>query len=607
MCGIAGIFSSKGVAANCIDWVNRMNKIQEHRGPDDVGIYQDNFCILGHRRLSIIDLSADGHQPFQSDDGRFQLVYNGEIYNYIELRDELKLLGWQFRTKTDTEVLLKAYLQYGEKCLSKLNGMFAFAIYDTATQRVFLARDRVGIKPLYYAIVDSTLYFASEIKALLSLPILKSSVNQQSLFDYLVFNRTDIYDETFFSEIKRIPKGCYAHMSREGLHIHTWWNPEDFLKNPDEALELTGVTNNISDILRSAVKLRMRSDVPVGSCLSGGLDSTILIGILFEEEPVAEGYPTFTAAFKGHPLDETRYIDMLNKKYRFKNFRTYPTAESVYGRLTEFVYANDEPTTNPSFFSQYEVMRIAKERHVTVLLDGQGGDENFAGYQYFHGFNMYGLLKQRKVPAFCFELLKSVFRKQDRSAYQTLVFQLLPDRLKKQFLLKTIPYVHSEFFYGFIDTSRIYNEFFNVEGLNHSLVRHFQYKLEHLLRMEDRNSMAFSLEARVPYLDYRLIEYLLGIPGKLKIKGGETKYLQKAALGAYTVPEILNRTDKIGFGTPGDEWMQTDNWRKLTAESYRDLTQEFPKIFKNNAGLPSKGFDRWKVNQLRTWSNIFRN
>jgi asparagine synthase (glutamine-hydrolysing) len=187
------------------------------------------------------------------------------------------------------------------------------------------------------------------------------------------------------------------------------------------------------------------------------------------------------------------------------------------------------------------------------------------------------------------------------------VFQLLPDRLKKQFLLKTIPYVHPEFFYDFIDTSRIYNEFFNVEGLNHSLVRHFQYKLEHLLRMEDRNSMAFSLEARVPYLDYRLIEYLLGIPEKLKIKGGETKYLQKAAVGAYTVPEILNRRDKIGFGTPGDEWMQTDSWRKLTAESYRDLTRAFPKIFKKNAGLPAKGFDRWKVNQLRTWNNIFCN
>ena len=275
MCGLAGIFSSEGVAANCIDWVNRMNKIQEHRGPDDVGVYQDNFCILGHRRLSIIDLSADGHQPFQSDDGRFQLVYNGEIYNYIELRDELKLLGWQFRTKTDTEVLLKAYLQYGEKCLSKFNGMFAFAIYDTATQRVFLARDRVGIKPLYYVIVDSILYFASEIKALLSLPILKPSVNHQSLFDYLVFNRTDIYDETFFSEIKRIPKGCFAHMSRDGLHIRMWWNAEDFLKKPEEALGLSEITNKISAILRSAVKLRMRSDVPVGSCLSGGLDSAV--------------------------------------------------------------------------------------------------------------------------------------------------------------------------------------------------------------------------------------------------------------------------------------------------------------------------------------------
>lgn len=605
MCGLAGIFCSEGLAASCIEWVNRMNEIQAHRGPDDVGVYQDNFCIMGHRRLAIIDLSADGHQPFQSDDGRFQLVYNGEIYNYIELRDELKLLGWQFRTQTDTEVLLKAYLQYGKQCLSKFNGMFAFAIYDTESRRVFLARDRVGIKPLYYSIINSTLYFASEIKALLSLPILKPSVNYQSLFDYLIFNRTDVYDETFFSEIKRIPKGCYAYMCCDGLSIRNWWNPEDFLQKSDEAIDFTGIKNKISDLLISAVKLRMRSDVPVGSCLSGGLDSSILIGILFEKEPVADGYPTFTAAFKDHQLDETRYIDVLNQRYHFTNFRTYPTAESVYSSLSEFVYANDEPTTNPSFFSQYAVMQIAKENHITVLLDGQGGDENFAGYQYFHGFNMYGLLKRRKMLAFGLELLKSLLRKQDRSAYQTLMFQLSPDRLKKQLLLKTIPYVRPEFFYDFIDTSRIYNEFFKVESLNHSLVRHFQYKLEHLLRMEDRNSMAFSLEARVPYLDYRLIEYLLGIPGELKIKGGETKYLQKMALGAYTVPEILNRTDKIGFGTPGDEWMQTDSWRQLTAESYRDLTRVFPQIFKNNADLPSKGFDRWKVNQLRTWHHIF--
>lgn len=604
MCGIAGIFRQKGTTDFDLDVVRRMNSIQKHRGPDDEGLHSGGSCILGHRRLSIIDLSKDGHQPFISDDGRFQLVYNGEIYNYIELRNELQQKGWEFRTKSDTEVLLKAYQQYGKNCLSKFNGMFAFAIYDSEHQNLFLARDRVGIKPLYYTIVDSTLYFASEIKALCTIPALKPSLNYQSLFDFLVFNRTDIYDETFFNEIKRIPNGCYANFDQKGLQTTQWWNPENYLNTGSED-NLEKILDTVHDLFVSAVQLRMRSDVPVGSCLSGGLDSSIITGILFHSNKVDKDYPTFTASFPGYSIDETRYIDELNKKYPFKNIRTFPTAEKAYNNLKDFVYTNDEPVFNPSFFSQYEVMKLAREYGVTVLLDGQGGDENFAGYQYFHGFNLYGLLRKKKVLQFSSELLKNLYRKQDKSVYQTLIYQILPDSKKKQLLLKTLPYIHHDFFYKYIETSRIYNEFFNVRGLNHSLARHFQYKLEHLLRMEDRISMAFSLEARVPYLDYRLIEYVLGTPETMKIRAGETKYLQKKSLGKYTIPEILNRTDKIGFGTPGEEWMQTESWKKITKESYTDLVETFPEVFKKNIHLPDKGYDRWKINQLCTWKNTF--
>jgi len=604
VCGIAGIFRYNGIAQNDIDLVSSQNDIQKHRGPDDEGLYANRSCVLGHRRLAIIDLSKDGHQPFVSDDGRFQLVYNGEIYNYIELREELKQLGWQFRTKTDTEVLLKTYQQYGEACLPKFNGMFAFVIYDTVQQSIFLARDRVGIKPLYYSTTNSTFYFASEIKALCQVPALKLSLNYQSLFDYLVFNRTDIFDETFYHQVKRIPNGHYAKYDANGLRLFQWWNPESFICNSLEH-DKKQIENTIHEILISAVQLRMRSDVPVGSCLSGGLDSSILIGILFDRYQVGEGYPTFTASFPDHSLDETRYIDVLNRKYSFKNIRTYPSAKSAYDRLKDFVYTNDEPTTNHSFFSQYEVMRLARDNGVTVLIDGQGGDESFAGYQYFHGFNMYGMLKKKKVLQLGFELLKSFLRGQDKSAYQTFIFQILPDSSRKKILLKTVPYLNPDFFYNYIESSRIFNEFFDADDLNQSLVRHFQYKLEHLLRMEDRNSMAFSIEARVPYLDYRLIEYLLSIPGNLKIRNGETKCLQKISLGHYTVREILNRTDKIGFGTPGEEWMRTDNWKKITRNNYFELTKSFPEIFRKNTQLPKKGFDRWKVNQLATWKNIF--
>ncbi len=604
MCGIAGIFRYNNIGHPDIDLIKNMNNIQKHRGPDDEGIYSDNNCVLGHRRLAIIDLSKDGHQPFISDNGRFQLVYNGEIYNYIELRAELELLGFRFKTKTDTEVLLKAYQAYGESCLEKFNGMFAFALYDSLQQNIFLARDRIGIKPLYYTIMDSTLYFASEIKALSAVPALNLSLNYQSLFDYLVFNRTDIFDETFFTEIKRIPNGYYATFGANGLKLFQWWNPAVFINELSED-DKTRIKSKIHDILVSAVKLRMRSDVPVGSCLSGGLDSSILLGILFDWNQVPDGYPTFTACFPTHAIDETVYVDKLNKRYPFKNYRAYPTAESAFNKLRDFVYTNDEPTTNYSFFSQYEVMQLAKDNGVTVLLDGQGGDESFAGYHYLHGFNMYGMLKDQKLMQLSSEILKSLLRNQHKSAYQTFLFQILPDSFRKRALLGTVSYLNTDFFHNYIKTSRIYNEFFDADNLNQSLVRHIQYKLEHLLRMEDRNSMCFSLEARVPYLDYRLIEYVLGVPGTLKIHNGETKYLQKISVGRYTIPEIINRTDKIGFGTPGEEWMLTDDWQCLTAQNYAYLIKTFPDVFKKNVHLSNTGFDRWKINQLATWRNIF--
>ncbi len=604
MCGIAGVFRRAGIRPSDVELIEQMNNLQKHRGPDDSGVFSDQLCVLGHRRLAIIDLSSDGHQPFESDDHRFQLIYNGELYNYIELREELRQLGWQFRTKTDTEVLLKAYQQYGHDCLCKFNGMFAFAIYDTKENILFLARDRIGIKPLYFLFHDSSLFFASEIKALFAIPDLDLRINYQSLFDYLVFNRTDIFDETFFKEISRIPKGHYAFYDTNGFRLFQWWNPESFLDTmPHETLPQ--IKNKIQDIMISSVQLRMRSDVPVGSCLSGGLDSSILIGILFNCKWADNGYPTFTASFPKHPIDETHYIDNLNTKYSFKNIRTYPTAKKAYEKLKQFVYTNDEPTTNYSFFSQYEVMRLANEHGITVLLDGQGGDESFAGYHYFHGFNLYGQYKNKRILSFFQELLKSYIKKQDKSAYQTLLFQLAPDVVKKYLLLKTLSYLNADFFYSNIEKSIIFNEFFNADSLNKSLVRHFQYKLEHLLRMEDRNSMAFSIEARVPYLDYRLIEYVLGIPGALKINRGETKYLQKIVLGKFTTKEILNRIDKVGFGTPGDEWMQTDIWQEISLANYSKLLSEFPEVFKKIEHLPAGGFDLWKINQLATWHNLF--
>ena len=246
-------------------------------------------------------------------------------------------------------------------------------------------------------------------------------------------------------------------------------------------------------------------------------------------------------------------------------------------------------------------MRLAKENNVTVLLDGQGGDEGFAGYQYFHGFFFTELLRSHRFAKLFLELYKSFVRRQEKEAFQTFAFQLLPSAYRKHLLHSTLPHINRDFFYQHIDMSVIFNEFFTAEDLNTSIVRHYQYKLEHLLRPEDRNSMAFSIEARVPYLDYRLIEYLLSVPSSFKITKGENKLLQKRAVGKYSIPEIVNRRDKVGFGTPGQAWMKDDKWRKFTTENYNYVCNKLPHIFNKKATLKDNLFDRWKINQIATW------
>lgn len=600
MCGICGIYSSTVSVRQNEDDIRKMNHIQRHRGPDDEGIYMSDTCLLGHRRLSIIDLSSAGHQPFVSHDQRYVLTYNGEVYNYIELRDELKSQGHTFHTQTDTEVLLHMYMRYGAACLEKLNGMFAFAILDTQTNELFLARDRLGIKPLYYMSVANTLYFASEIKALRAVAPQPLTTNEQAVCDFLCFNRTDIYDETFYCEIMRVPKGHYAICNTSGMTIKKWWDPHAYIGNANEGNE----AEIIEELMLSSVQLRMRSDVPVGSCLSGGLDSSILVGIVNKHYPSSQGtYKTFTASFPGHPLDEMQYVESLREKMSFVNYVVTPTAEDAAEDFSTFSYHNDEPVSGPSFYSQYEVMRRAREEGVVVILDGQGGDENFAGYQYFHGFYLHGFLAHHRYYAAVRELVSLIRRRQDTSAYATLLFQLLPPTLKKKVLLRHTPYINKIFFHTYCSRSRIFNEFFDTDSLNSSLARHFQYKLEHLLRTEDRNSMAFSVEARVPYLDYRLVEYILSRADTLKITAGETKYLQKAALGHYSIPEITQRKDKIGFGTPVDDWMTTPQWSARYADSMQTLLRTTSFINTHVRPKTLSAQDKWKICSLAECMN----
>jgi asparagine synthase (glutamine-hydrolysing) len=604
MCGIAGIFSLSSLAEEDYHCVRKMNDLQKHRGPDDHGVYCHPVCALGHRRLAILDLSRLGHQPYSSDDSRYHLVYNGEIYNYLELRAELERdFNWVFKSQTDTEVLLAMYVIHGSACLSKLNGMFSFAVFDVQEKRLFLARDRFGIKPLYYMFHHGKFIFCSEIKAFSAIPGLKHSINPQALFDYLVFNRTDVGDNTFFDNIKRFPKGSFGVCSTN-LTIDRWWSAENYLTD-DVEIDFSEVCLAIEQKFVDSVKLRMRSDVEVGSCLSGGLDSSIITGVLYHQGLASDKYKTFTASFPGDPIDETPFVDALKNRYPFVNYRTYPKHKQAIDDIRDFVYYNDEPTNSPSFYTQYKVMALAHQNNIKVLLDGQGGDEIFAGYQYFHGFYQYGLIRQNEFGTFLKELSKTVVRKQHKSSYQTLLFQLAGDSIRKQLLRRMVPYIKDEFFHDLIDSSVIYKEFFRAGGLNESLVRHLDYKLEHLLRIEDRNSMRFSIEARVPYLDFNLVEFVIGLPEALKISGGHTKRLQKEALGSYTIDKILHRKDKIGFGTPSGQWMRSREWEHEALRSHGILKESFPEVFTNSKSLPHSNHTRWKVCQLGVWKEIF--
>jgi asparagine synthase (glutamine-hydrolysing) len=396
MCGICGIIKFDNSASET-EMLQKMMKVMKHRGPDDEGIFTEASAGLGFVRLSIIDLSSAGHQPMFSSEkvtstgvirrGRYVIVYNGEVYNYIELRAVLNSKGYQFISNTDTEVVLNSFIEWGESCLDKFNGMWAFAIYDRERKELFCARDRYGIKPFYYYTDNEQFTFASEIPPLLSIMKRKPIQNNQAIFDYLVFNRTDQTEETFFEEVKKLQHGHMLTFKNSELKIKKWYNLRERVNNAE------GFRNaeEYREVFSSAVGLRLRSDVPVGVCLSGGLDSSSLVSVLLKDYDKKD-LNTFSAVYsKGQYGDESEFINLfrhpgLTEGNSLQNmFYTTPTAETLYTDLNNFVGAHAEPIPSTSPYAQFKVMELAKG-NVVVTLDGQGADEELAGYHYFFGF-----------------------------------------------------------------------------------------------------------------------------------------------------------------------------------------------------------------------------
>jgi len=577
MCGIVGEINLNGQDVKSETLQTMMEAIR-HRGPDDNGEFIDNDIGLGFVRLSIIDLSSAGHQPMESDDGRYVLIFNGEIYNYIELREELIAQGYKFKTQTDTEVLLKSYIAWGEECLNRFNGMWAFVIYDTKSRELFGARDRFGVKPFYYYNENGRFLFSSEIKGIKSVLSEPLTIRDEAVFNYLVFNRTDYDNRTFYNEVYKIPHGhSFRITASKEFKLKRWYNlKEKCNKKPIDSEEFLKK-------FTTSVKLRMRSDVPVGVCLSGGLDSSSIVSTIVKKLDIKD-IKSFSAVYeKGQSGDESEYIDEMRDYLNNMKFVT-PTAKSLYDDLEDMVKYLDEPVPTTSIYAQYSVMKLAK-KYAVVTLDGQGSDEQLAGYPYFYGFYFKELLKNLSIVKLLSEIYYYLEKHKSIYALKTFIFFMLPQKLKTKLRTQTNPYIKDDFYATGSKDNVLSKELYGSGSLKSALINHFEYKLEHLLKWSDLNSMRFSIESRVPFLDYRLVEQTLSQTNDSYIKKGLTKYILRESMKSILPEKIRLRYDKMGFETPEDEWFREDYFKTMIYDILKNPTKQFTKYIDTKKAL----------------------
>jgi len=597
----------------------------KHRGPDDEGVFIVKNVGLGFVRLSIIDLTQAGHQPMISSDECYVIIFNGEIFNYIELRDLLKEKGHLFRTRSDTEVLLAAYREWGEECLHKFNGMWAFVIYDRIEKKIFCARDRFGIKPFYYYCDTGQLIFSSEIQPILKVLTKNPKPNYQSIYDFLVFNRTDQTEATFFEGINKLQHGQCISFNTKSLIFPACRNPGEggnlqssirkWYDLREKVSETEGFKNpaEFRQLLSSSIGLRLRSDVPVGVCLSGGLDSSSIVSVLLKDFQKKD-LNTFSAVYqKGQSGDESEFINEYTGQVS-QMFYTTPAAETLFNDIPDFVIAHGEPIPSTSPYAQFKVMELAKQ-HVVVTLDGQGADEELAGYHYFFGFYFKDLLTHFKWLLLMREMSAYFNNHRSLFGFGTFGYFTLPSVLKNKTRVAEKGYINTDFIHNYANSNSITSGLYSSGSLHDALLDHFEYKLEHLLKWEDRNSMWFSLEARVPFLDYRLVEKTLALPPEKVINRGITKFILREAM-KDTLPEtIRTRKDKIGFGTPQDDWFRKPLFQRyildiLYSDSFRSrnliIPEEAENIYKKHlGGKIDISKEIWKWINLEMWFREF--
>lgn len=630
MCGINGIIFSDASGRTADPGVlARMRDVLRHRGPDEEGLFTDGQVGLGHRRLSIVDLKT-GQQPMFSGDGSRVIVYNGEVYNHLELRPELERTGHEFRTTSDTETILRAYEAYGPDAVERLRGMFAFAVWDGQKRELFMARDRLGVKPLYYVHAeDGSLFFASEIKALVEAGAIRPSLEYRVLTDYLA-NHAPSGDLTMFAGVRRLPPGHTLTWKAGKISIRRYWDISFERDGSDRRTDHEWV-EEWATLFRQSVELRLMSDVPLGMFLSGGIDSSAIAAVMagLVRDPVK----TFSVAFAEREANELRYARLVAERFGTEHHEVVVSPEDFFAALPNLIWHEDEPIAHPSSVALYFVSKLASE-HVKVVLTGEGSDESLAGYGRYartlanlHLGNIY----DRFVPGAARRFVA------DRIAALP-IDSAVRHKLKKSFLVVG-PDIESAYFDNFAvfpkamqsrllspatrerlngsldpyaELSRLFASVERGDMLDRMLYADTKTYLHELLMKQDQMSMAASIESRVPFLDHRLMEFTAAMPNRMKLRGTTTKYVLRKAMKGTLPDEILSRS-KMGFPVPIGKWLRGEylhvveeyilSDRALSrsifdADAVRDLTERHMKGENHDERL-------WALINFEIWQRRF--
>jgi asparagine synthase (glutamine-hydrolysing) len=626
VCGICGEITSPGGRAD-EGLLRRMTRVIAHRGPDDEGFLLEGRAGLGHRRLSIVDLEG-GHQPMTSEDGSVWLVCNGEIYNFPDLKEDLIRKGHRFKTRSDNEVIIHLYEEYGEECVKKLRGMFSFALWDARRERLVLGRDRIGQKPMFYALVEGSLIFASEIKALLQDHRLGRRLNPLALHDFLSFKFIP-RQEDLFSGVHKLPPASTLVYEKGETRIDRYW---ELYYRHDEGMTEEEAVGRSDELLREAVRIRLMSDVPLGAFLSSGLDSGLVVGMmsLASEDPVN----TFSIGDNIQGFNELPHARLTAERYEtnHREFLVEPDAVSI---LPDLIWNFDGPYADVPSVPMYYVSQIAR-RYVTVALTGDGGDESFAGYDRYlanYYVNLYrhlpGPIRSRLIPAFLKFFPESTARKSWRQTLRWLNTMSLTPRGEG--------YAHGISFFSFENDQKeqLYGPEFQeqvrgVNSLEGVLSRYWSDNADDpldrmtftdlMVRMPeyshikvDRISMMHSLEARSPFMDHKLIEFAATIPPRLKLMKRRRKYILRKLAGSYLPPEILNLT-KQGFGSPINRWLREElkglshlllKDSRLVREGFFNQAYIDRLLAEHESSRVNHGYRIWSLVNLETWYRIY--